>query len=110
MPESGVCAKEGACFGLTVLDPRVQGRAAAGRVTVQSQEWRSPRTSVPGPIHCWWLWSCPESLGTLGVHQHEDTRLHPTCRARVPVRSPAPVSVVFPDSGISAYATILQRS
>lgn len=32
--------KEGACFGLTVLDPRVQGRAAAGGVTVQSQEWR----------------------------------------------------------------------
>lgn len=34
----GAYAKEGACFGLTVLDPRVQGRAAAGGVTVQSQE------------------------------------------------------------------------
>lgn len=105
--------KESALASLCWTPESKVGQQLVGNSTVPRVEkaLSSPWTSVPGPIHCWLLWSCPGSLGTLGVHQHEDTRDHPTCRARVPVKSPAPVlscPVAFPDSGISAYATILQ--
>lgn len=51
-------------------------------------------------------------LGTGGRQTKLDRKDNRSfCASEVPVRCPAPVSpctVVFPDSGISAYATILQ--